>query len=91
MKLTREQIEQHKKFIGMGATCTPEFEMALCDMALSSLDEDKVLVPREPTEQEVERAARVIAASPGIDAPKLGYQEWMGLARKILLAAGREE
>jgi len=40
----------------------------------------------QPTEEQVERAARVIADSPGIDAPKLGYLQWMGLARAVLKA-----
>lgn len=41
-------------------------------------------------EAEVRAAAKVIAASPLIDAPKLGPNEWMGLARSILEAAEGE-
>lgn len=40
----------------------------------------------EPTEQEVELAAMVIAESPLIDAPKLPAPSWMGLARLVLKA-----
>jgi hypothetical protein len=40
----------------------------------------------EPTEWQVEVAAGEIAASPLIDAPKLPFPAWMGLARSILNA-----
>lgn len=39
------------------------------------------------TEEMVEAAAKVIANSPGIDAPKLPFPCWMGLARAALTAA----
>lgn len=38
----------------------------------------------EPSEEEVKLAAKIIAATPLIDAPKLKWQSWMGLARKVL-------
>ncbi len=38
MELTREQIELHRKFIGIAATCSPDFERALCDLALRGLE-----------------------------------------------------
>lgn len=40
-----------------------------------------------PSEQEVEAAAKYIAQSPMIDAPKLDWPSWCGLARAILLEA----
>lgn len=40
-----------------------------------------------PTEAEVEAGAKVIAASHGIDAPKLEWPSWMGLSRAVLVAA----
>lgn len=39
------------------------------------------------TEDAVRAGAKVIAASPLIDAPKLSHNEWMGLSRSILEAA----
>lgn len=39
------------------------------------------------TEDAVRAGAKVIAASPLIDAPKLSHNEWMGLSRAILEAA----
>lgn len=42
---------------------------------------------QEPTEAQVEQAAKVIAASPLIDAPKLPAPAWMGLARAVLQSA----
>lgn len=41
----------------------------------------------EPTEEQVSAAAKVIADSPLIDAPKLAAVCWRGLARSVLLAA----
>ena len=39
------------------------------------------------SEESVERAAKILAASPLIDAPKLPFPAWMGLARSILESA----
>jgi len=41
------------------------------------------------SEAEVDAAARVLADTPTIDAPKLGFQCWMGTARAVLEAAER--
>ena len=41
----------------------------------------------EPTEWQVEVAARQLATSPLIDAPKLPFPAWMGLARSMLKSA----
>jgi len=41
------------------------------------------------SEAEVEAGAEVIAASLGIDAPKLSAPCWMGLSRAVLEAAER--
>lgn len=41
----------------------------------------------QPTETQVAAGAEVIANSPGIDAPKLPAECWMGLSRAVLAAA----
>ena len=41
----------------------------------------------EPTENQVQQAAEILAMSPLIEAPKLTWHEWMGLARDILKIA----
>lgn len=90
----REQIEAWRSWyhsppysIGGVATTLP-FD-ALCDLALASLSPARVEgeAVMGPTEEMVEAGARVIAESPGIDAPKLDYPCWMGLARKVIEAA----
>jgi len=40
-----------------------------------------------PRDQEVKAAAKIIAKSPMIDAPKLKWPCWCGLARAVLEAA----
>ena len=61
-KLIREQIQNRREFL-RGITAPDDWVDALCDMALSSLDREGVVVPREPT-QEMFKAGYAAAAFP---------------------------
>jgi hypothetical protein len=70
----------------------PEVEDAICE-AHNILNCDMCRAPRpatarsEPTENQVQQAAEILSMSPLIEAPKLTWHEWMGLARDILSIA----
>ena len=63
---------------------TPE---SAVDAAIQALDAATLRDALEPSEEAVTAVAKVIANSPLIDAPKLPYPAWMGLARNVLNAA----
>jgi hypothetical protein len=91
-KLTREQVEEMRyALITRGSVLSNAQANALCNTALASLapDEGMVRVPREATDAEANAAARVIAASSLIDAPKLGPESWKGLGRAVANAVLR--
>jgi hypothetical protein len=89
MKLTREQIEDLREGI-LAQPWTQEEHargMTLCDMALSSLNEDKVLVPRKLT-------SAIAGALENTDGGNIltGLLDyWQPVWDAVLLAAGREE
>ena len=87
-KLTREQIEDWKSTAFLAAHVMINGEEAVCDFVrLCDLALAALAPAAEPTEEQVERAAKVIADCPTIDAPKLAWPAWCGTARSILGAA----
>jgi hypothetical protein len=64
-------------------------EKAVADDVAAACNSAARLLRAQPDDEEsaVIAAAKVIAASPLIDAPKLGEESWRGLARAILRAA----